>query len=245
MKLITLNTWGGRVGEPILEFFQHHSDVDIFLLQEVFHHGTAQTMFHTKENKRLFHDVSDILIDHLGYFAPAQNDEWGLAAFIRKSVAVTDQGDIFVYRTKDAMVGQDGSTVGKNLQYLQIALGDRKITVMNFHGLWNGRGKTDTEDRLGQSRKIIEFVKSLTGDFILAGDFNLRPDTQSLRMLERELGLKNLIEEHRISSTRTSLYGKPERFADYVLLTPGLRVKDFRVLPDEVSDHAALFLEFE
>jgi endonuclease/exonuclease/phosphatase family metal-dependent hydrolase len=245
MKLITLNTWGGRAGGSILEFFKNHADVDIFLLQEVFHQGTEQTLFHTRENKRLFKDVDDILPDHAGYFAPAQNNEWGLAAFIRKSIKVADHGDVFVYRTKDAMVGRDGATVGKNLQYFQIFLSNRRITIMNFHGLWNGQGKTDSADRLNQSKKIIEFIKFLTGDFILAGDFNLRPDTQSLKMLEKELGLKNLIEEHRISSTRTSFYTKPEKFADYVLLTPGLLVKNFQVLPEEVSDHAALFLEFE
>jgi endonuclease/exonuclease/phosphatase family metal-dependent hydrolase len=245
MKLITLNTWGGRTGEPILEFFKQHADTDIFLLQEVFYGDAGLTPPGVKENKRLFNDIEEILVTHAGYFAPAQNGRWGLAIFIKKSIPVVNHGDIFVYRHMDAMIGQDKTTIGKNLQYLEIFLTDKKVTILNLHGLWNGQGKTDTDARLDQSQKIIEFVKSLAGDFILAGDFNLRPDTQSLKMLEKELGMKNLIEEHRISSTRTSLYPKAEKFADYILLTPGLEVKNFQVLPEEVSDHAALFLEFQ
>lgn len=58
-------------------------------------------------------------------------------------------------------------------------------------------------------------------------------------------GLRNLIKEHGITSTRTSLYTKEEKFADYVLIGPGIQVTNFEVLPDEVSDHAPLRIEFE
>jgi len=37
MTIITLDIWGGKVREPLLEFFRAHaSDTDIFCLQEVF-----------------------------------------------------------------------------------------------------------------------------------------------------------------------------------------------------------------
>ena len=79
---------------------------------------------------------------------------------------------------------------------------------------------------------------------MLCGDFNLAPDTQSLRMLEAA-GLRNLVAEFGVTSTRTSLYRRPERFADYVFVSPGVDVSAFRVLPDEVSDHAPLMLQFD
>ena len=62
-------------------------------------------------------------------------------------------------------------------------------------------------------------------------------------MLEEE-GLRNLIAEHGVTSTRTTLYPRAESFADYVLVSAGVDVLEFRVLPDEVSDHAPLLLEF-
>ena len=115
-------------------------------------------------------------------------------------------------------------------------------TIMNFHGLWNGKGKGDSEDRLVQSDNIVNFVKSLTTPVILCGDFNLRPDTKSLAKIE-ELGLRNLIKEYGITSTRTSMYTKQEKFADYTFVSKEVNVVDFKILPEEVSDHAAMFID--
>jgi hypothetical protein len=70
------------------------------------------------------------------------------------------------------------------------------------------------------------------------------PDTESLKKLEN-IGMRNLIKEFNITGTRSSHYAKPERFADYTLVSDGIKVNDFKVLPDEVSDHLAMYLDFE
>jgi endonuclease/exonuclease/phosphatase (EEP) superfamily protein YafD len=116
-------------------------------------------------------------------------------------------------------------------------------TVAHLHGLWNGQGKGDSPDRLLQSDNIVHFLQSLDGPHIFCGDLNLLPDTESLKKLEAA-GMRNLIKEFGITSTRSSLYTKPLRFADYMFVSGGIKVKDFKVLPDEVSDHLALYLEF-
>jgi endonuclease/exonuclease/phosphatase family metal-dependent hydrolase len=64
-----------------------------------------------------------------------------------------------------------------------------------------------------------------------------------------ERGMTNLVKTYGIKSTRTSLYreyGKPgaSNFADYVIVSPDIKVESFEVLPDLASDHAALRLEF-
>lgn len=243
MKIISLNTWGGRAGDIILDFFKKYRDVDIFLLQEVHHHGTGKTMLHPGQMGELFIDIQKILSSHVGYFAPAEADEWGLAAFIRKDIPVQEAGDIFVHRWKNAYEN-DGSTLGKNLQYFKIIIANELYTIMNFHGLWNGKGKTDTDDRIEQSKNIRRFMDALVGDRkILCGDFNLMPDTQSLAILAE--GMRDLIKEYGVTSTRSHFYAKEIKFADYALVSPGIHIKDFKVLNDAVSDHLALYLEFE
>jgi len=244
MKLISLNTWGGRVAE-ILNFFKYHQEIDVFLLQEVFHNASERTIFSEKERPKFFEEVDSVLPDHRGYFADAEAGEWGLAVFVKKSVKVIEHGDFFVFRDRNSMVNRDASTVGRNLQFINIILNNRTVNILNFHGFWNGHGKLDTPERLEQSEKIINFIRSLPGEVILAGDFNLLPETQSLNTIEKELNLRNLVKEYRIDSTRTSYYTKPEKFADYVLCSADIVVKDFFALPDEVSDHKALFLDFE
>jgi len=172
--------------------------------------------------------------------------EWGLAIFIKRSIHVLEQGEFFVYLDGDSLTGRDSSTVARNLQFVSINLNGKNLNIINFHGLWSGdRGKLDTPERLEQSEKIISFAKNLTGEIILGGDFNLRPDTKSLTMIEDELNLRNLVKEYKIESTRTSYYEKPEKFADYILCSSGVVVKNFSTLAEEVSDHKALFLEYD
>lgn len=105
-----------------------------------------------------------------------------------------------------------------------------------------GKGKNDSPERLEQSAKILEFTKKIQNPFILCGDFNLLPDTQSIQLFE-DAGLRNLIKEFGVTSTRTSFYSKPEKHADYAFISDGMGLKDFKVLPDEVSDHAPLLID--
>lgn len=116
-------------------------------------------------------------------------------------------------------------------------------TLINFHGLWNGHGKLDTEDRLKQSLKVRKFLDGLNAKrSVLMGDFNLLPDTESLAILEK--GMKNLIKDYGITSTRSHYYKKEIKFADYALVSPDINIKKFEVLQDTVSDHLPLLLEF-
>ena len=104
-------------------------------------------------------------------------------------------------------------------------------------------GKEDNPDRLQQSANIVRFIRTLKTPIIFCGDFNLLPDSESIKILE-DAGLKNLIREYGVTSTRTSFYKKPGKFADYAFVSKEVIVKDFKVLPDEVSDHAPLLIEF-
>lgn len=61
-----------------------------------------------------------------------------------------------------------------------------------------------------------------------------------LSKLFEDAGMRNLIKEYGVTSTRTSHYTKDEKFADYAFITQGIKVKDFKVLPDEFSDHTPL-----
>lgn len=244
MKLVTLNVWGGAVNEPLLQFLTAHQDIDFFLFQEMHHNATAKTNWDNRGNPNLFEDMGQVLPQHIGYFASAQSGEYGLAGFIRKEFDLTETGDIFVHRHRDAMNDIDATSLGRNLQYFKI-VGKKPFTLMNFHGLWTGKGKEDTEERINQSKRIVEFIKSLSDEYILAGDFNLLPNTESIKIL-KDTGVRNLITEYGITNTRTSYYKKSsDTFADYTFVTPGIKVKEFKILPEEASDHAAMYLEFE
>lgn len=163
--------------------------------------------------------------------------------YIRKNISILKKGEEFVYRWKNAMVGEDGSTFGVNIQYAQIEQEKKQYTICNMHGHWTPDFKGDNEARLEQSRNVIKFLNSVSSPKILCGDFNMNPDTESMKILESNM--RNLIKEYKVITTRTHFYTKEWKFADYIMTSPEIVVKDFKVMQDVVSDHLPLFLEFE
>lgn len=243
MKLVSLNIYGGRVYEPLIKFLEDNKDVDIFCFQEVYGKAHGKEIIYTDAKLDIYEDVKNTLNNYTGYWRPHLGDYYGLAIFLKNNLKVVDEGEFYVHREKGYIPNDHVGFHAKNIQYVKIFLNNKLVNIINFHGLWNGNGKTDTEERIKQSTRIKQFVDLMGGDKIVCGDFNLRPDTESIKIVE-SAGLKNLIKDFDIKSTRTSLYAKPEKFADYVFVSPGIETKDFKVLPDEVSDHAALYLEF-
>ncbi len=250
MKVISLNTWGGEAGLPeLLEFLRSNSDTDVFCLQEVWNGGEHMLekkgggSWLDKRVTTLLSDVGSVLPNYAGYFRPHFYDFYGLALFVKSDLEVLSEGEVLIYKEKGFVSEEDVGNHARILQHCTISTSDGVRTIVHLHGLWNGKGKGDSEDRLEQSERIIAFLDSLDHPFVLLGDFNLLPDTESLKKIE-SIGLRNLIAEHGVVSTRTSHYTKPEKFADYAFVSEGIEVRDFRVLPDEVSDHAPLLIDF-
>lgn len=256
MKIISLNTWGGRAGkENLLAFFKTHTDTDIFCLQEIWSAPYEHLEGRSAGGKSIDHrevmvyglqEISKILPNHTAYFRPNHLNNYGLLTLVNKTRTVVDEGESYVHKYKDYEIpeGEDVGLHARSVQYITVKKGENNLTVLNFHGLWNGKGKGDSEDRIVQSQRIISMVKEIPNEIVFCGDFNLLPETRSLKMLE-EFGLSNLISRYGITSTRTSLYTKPDTFADYIFVTKGISVKECRVLPDEVSDHAPLLIEID
>ncbi len=240
--------------EPLMAFLKEYSEeVDIFCFQEVFHTPVDKDISSNARIK-IFSEVDNALSEFTGYHAPSstgwdsldrrrdQSIQWGLATFIRKSVQIDSLGEFFVYNKLGDFNGEPTSHP-RNVQYIKFKFGSSSFTVCNFHGYWEpSMDKRDTKERVEQSRKIRRFLDQEKSKKILCGDFNLRPDTQSLEILERDM--RNLIKEFGVTSTRSSYYSKEMKFADYILVSQDIEVKDFKVLQDEVSDHLPLYLEF-
>ena len=252
MKIITLNTWGGRAGkEDLLAFFTRFKDeVDVFCLQEMWsdsykHLGAYTAGGVQMQNAQIMdhgvQEVSALLVQHQAFFHPHHLDNYGLLMLIQQRYEVCSKGEVYVHKEKGYVPQGDVGKHARNVQFAEVFYKGKPLFILNFHGLWNGQGKGDSDERIEQSRKIIEFLKSLNGSIVFCGDFNLLPDTESIRMIERT-GLRNLVKEYGITSTRTSLYTKPEKFADYIFISQDLEVEDFKVLPVEVSDHSPLYL---
>lgn len=241
MKLITLNLWGGQLRNPLLKFIHHHQDIDIFCLQEVYHKARRKITENDSElSLNIFSDLQKLLPNHYAIFKPAVDNVYGIAMLLKKNIEILSEGEINIHQKKHHPgIGENHS---RNLQWVECESDKQIYSILNVHGLWNGRGKVDTPDRISQSHRIRHFMDTINTPQIVCGDFNLRPDTESMHIIEK--GMNNLITTHKVRSTRTSYYQKEEKYADYILTSPEIRVNQFAVLNDEVSDHAPLFLDF-
>jgi len=115
--------------------------------------------------------------------------------------------------------------------------------IINLHGAWQPKSKKqDTPERLIQSQILRNLSKGKEHKTVLIGDFNLMPDTESVRLLEKKY--TNLITKYGIKSTRTAVYDDITLpFADYAFTGSDLEVIDFQVQLDPIfSDHGFMML---
>jgi endonuclease/exonuclease/phosphatase family metal-dependent hydrolase len=252
MKLVTLNLWGGRTSDRLPAFFCNHPEVDIWCFQEMFKkvENMVERRFRVKvEGFEVDHDlygkVESLLDTHEGKFCQCRQEAYGIATFIKKDIEIMERGEILVARGDWEDTEHEHSLDHhRKIQWFELRIVDKRILLVNTHLTHRPEGKGDSEKRLKQSKIIVDFLEMFDIPKILVGDFNLMPDTESIHMIEKS-GMRNLIVEHGITSTRTELYKKELRMADYIFVSPEIKVINFRVLSDVVSDHNPLLLDFD
>jgi hypothetical protein len=119
MRLISLNIWRGKLHDPLIDFLKREaSTTDIFCFQEM-----IASLGDPSREIDIFSAIAKALPDFQGFFEAAQDEgdgvEMGLATFIKRTDAIDKEGDFFIDRTRNAMINQDGKTLGKNVQFVQ------------------------------------------------------------------------------------------------------------------------------
>ncbi len=254
-KIISLNTWGGQAFTELCQFISTHShDTDIFCFQEIFD-TNSDTIETNGARANLYSELNKLLPNHLGHrafneggfdYAGAVNFhlDYGITTFVHKDILVHNQENIIIHGSPNHLNGNFGDHP-RSIHLINLQKTEHQpITVINFHGLWKaGFGKGDCPERLSQSMKIQQIVQKQTDPVILIGDFNLLPKTQSLAILKENL--RDLISEFQITDTRSELYKKPERYADYALISPEINVESFELPQVNASDHLPLILKIK
>lgn len=199
-----------------------------------------------------------VLPEHDGIFAPASRgelldgetavpSEFGLATFVHRSLAITGQAADFVHGSFSPD-GYGAHPRPRNAQVLRLFdyASGRPLVVAQLHGLRDIAGKGDTPARLAQAEALVALIGRIRKQdepLVVCGDFNVLPDSATFEILG-QFGLTELVTSGGFAGTRTSLYPKDGRFADYMLVSPGVSVTRFEVVREpEVSDHCALLLD--
>jgi endonuclease/exonuclease/phosphatase family metal-dependent hydrolase len=168
----------------------------------------------------------------------SEHDDFYQATFVRKRFDIVSSDILF----------EGDNELGLAVS-VEIRLPNTDVHILNFHGRSRPVEKLDTPDRIRGSQALIDFFANKIGLKIIGGDFNILPDARSIGMF-REQGYLDLIKDYGIATTRNRLVWDryPDDkwyYSDYVFVDDKVRVKQFTVPSDEVSDHLAMILEID
>jgi hypothetical protein len=117
------------------------------------------------------------------------------------------------------------------------------LHVLNYHG----RLITGETARLGTDKTdldfqdIADYIKTLNGPLIFSGDLNQSKESSSLHYLKM-IGLTNLNDVHGISAARNLFSWKPNEAVCHVFINDQVRVENYHVSEDLISDHYPLVM---
>ncbi len=252
MRIISLNTWAGKLYGELESFIKRESkSTDIFCFQEIqenFKLSDGQATIKRAHAGIDKEDVMDLgvriekLLPHFDKFLSKPYSSLGdrLAIFSKKTLEIKEASEYLLVNPTNSMYLGVPITMSSIAQCI---VTPDKVAVLNTHGFWVRGNKSDTPERITQSKRLLSIIHSLATDkVVLIGDFNLLPDTESIELLDEEM--RDLIKECGIKTTRSKVAKKGKgKFADYAFISAGVGLKDFRVLDEVVSDHLPLLLD--
>ncbi|MCW1950460.1 MAG: endonuclease/exonuclease/phosphatase family protein [Octadecabacter sp.] len=260
MKIVSLNAWGGQVW-PALGSWLGSYGADVVCLQEMIKPvdpsppwlAYRDAFRSLNQRSDLFGDICKSLPHHNAAFHPAVQgklsdtagveyvSQHGLGQWCAPGLTVLDRIDGFVHGAfrKD---GWGDEPVPRGFQAVRLAQQGRarSVTIAHFHGLRDAAGKGDTPLRQEQAKRAITLLSQIASpkdDVVLAGDFNILPTSETFDIFA-DWGLRDLVGTQ---DTRTQLYRKDVRHANYMLVSASVKVQAFEVLAAPVvSDHCPL-----
>ena len=249
IKILTLNIWNGGILLDFVIYFLKKEAPEIVILQEVYNGQDP------KLEKR-FRTV-EVFKKELSFpyynFSPAFMDtrrvgdiEEGNAIFSKFPIKNFD-GIFFdiPYSRFDAEKHKDNASFyPRCMQHCVLDLDSCNINLFNVHGIWGFDGK-DNKRRLEMSKIIVNEIKHKE-NAILAGDFNVMPNTRTIENIDRYL--KNVFKGELTTTFnmkhKTNI-GYATAVVDMIFVSKTMRVLDHYVSNVDVSDHLSLVCVLE
>lgn len=191
--------------------------------------------FHLKN----FHKKEDYFIDFKGWI------ESGI--YIKSKFKILKSLNIFLKNTFGKMTDWTlwPENEAKSVQVVDLELpNSKKLRVLNYHGIWT-KEKIGNKETLEACQKINQLATEVNYPTIITGDFNLFPDTESMRVFNKNF--ISLVDQHNIQTTRpksNELSHLERNVVDFILISKEVKVNSFEVLDSDISDHLPLILDF-
>ncbi len=242
MKLMSLNVWQGRLERVLLKHLENQTFDFVCMQEGVDYSGKSLGLVSSYQTigKSLNLDnqfFSKLISTKLG----GKDMVFGNVTY--SNVPFSQTSTIFTRgeHKEDYDFDNDDYNV-RAFQHVLIELDNKKLNILNHHGHHIDSHKLGDEETRRQVTQIADYIKELEGAVILCGDFNLSPESESIRLLDKSL--RNLAVENSLSTTRSKLTYKKE-VCDYIFVNEMVKINDFSMDDTIISDHNALIIDFE
>jgi len=144
-------------------------------------------------------------------------------------------------------VAENFATAPRNLQHVQVDANGTELNIFNIHGIWDLDGDNDSERRLAMSKAVVDAVSGKK-HVVLAGDTNVKPETKTIRNIEKHL--TSVFKDELMTSfnmRRKNNPGYASAVVDMMFVSQDFKVLE-HVCPNiDISDHLPLIatLEFD
>lgn len=243
LSLLQLNINADNFWDTLIEYLNTH-DFDIVFLQEVCGENTILGNINCKRDS--FAELQKILAPkYQGELAIAERftssptSYMGNAIFYKKEFHLQKKTICTMYeRTTpfpcDATSFEDE---GRALLHLTLSRMGEELSFLTTHFAW---AKTPNEHphQTQQGEILLNYLKTVPHPFVLAGDFNLDANQPTIKKIG-ELA-QNLITTYEVPTTINPRLHRVKNLSvavDYIFVTEGIEVKNFRVIEDDLSDH--------
>jgi len=257
LKFVTLNIWnGGRLLKQAREFLRETA-ADLIFIQEAYNGHGADLDERFKTAEVLKSDFPDFFAD----FAPAYCDERAIEGPIDDGQLILSRWPIleaenifldlpYAKYDQDKLAAttnpEDFKNFPSNIQKVDLNLPTGPVRLLNVHGPVNHAGQEDDQRRLKFADLILA---NLTSQTIVAGDFNVQRQTQTIRQLEARL--TNVFGDELATSFNVKQKdlvkypGYAAATVDMILVTPQIQVLSHSCPQVDISDHLPLVVELE
>lgn len=248
IKIICLNLFEGGLLWENIEQFLKKENADILCFQEVFR-GSQ----HQPPNFNSIPRLQKVLPKYDYFFSPESHAFWpaggvdvGNGIFSR--FPIKEKETIFLFgeyvkvdRPKNK---NDFSKDPKNMQHAVIEIDGKQLHVCNMHGIW-GLDGGDNPARLRMSEIMVQAIKGKE-PAVLMGDFNLKPNTQTIRNIEKIM--TNVFKDELTTSFNMRHKTNPgyaTAVVDMFFASSTVKVLSKSCPEDDVSDHKPLVVSIE
>lgn len=242
MKIIQLNIWGGKLGQQIIDFLNEEKP-DFVCMQEVndLKGRAGYKFFATLEEIKEGSGFNEAYMS-ASYSSCYMERQLEYGNAILSNLPFKSTKTVFTngeYKHNFDIVNDDGNV--RSLQVAQVQVGDTTLNILNHHGYHLGLNKSGNDETMRQMGLVADVIDKLDGPVIFCGDLNLNPSSESVKIIDKKL--TNLSVTNNLKRTYNQ-FSVVNEVCDYIFINELVKVIDFKMSDELLSDHKALILEF-